>query len=98
MNRLLRWVLRLDQAGSAAFIVVALAAVPALVLVGPTPVVLWVLGVGVILYAAALAALGVLMAWGLSRSAIRGQTVSSRLWKSILLFSDDGHVEWRRRT
>ncbi|NKQ54886.1 hypothetical protein HFP15_18535 [Amycolatopsis sp. K13G38] len=85
----LRVVLRLDQAGSALFIVVALAAAVALAVVGPVDAVLWVLGVGVIAYAAALALLGVCMAYGLTRAASRGEEVSPQLWKSVLMYGGD---------
>ncbi len=86
-HRWLRLVLRLDQAGSAAFIVVALAIAPALVLLPALrTVLLWVVGLGVIAYAVALAALGVFMACGLSRSMARRDELSVRMWRSVLGF------------
>lgn len=85
-SRFLRLVLRLDQAGSAVFIVVALAAALVLAVVGPLRIALLVLGLSVIAYAAALAVLGVCMAYGLARAARRGEEVSPRVWKSILMY------------
>lgn len=85
-KRFLRLVLRLDQAGSAVFIAVALAAAVVLAVVGPVSAVLWVLGLSVIAYAAALALLGVFMAYGLARAASRGEEIPPHLWKSILMY------------
>ena len=68
------------------FIAVALLAAVALAVVGPVPVILWVLGLCMIAYALALAVLGVFMAYGLARAARRGEEVSPRLWKSILMY------------
>lgn len=88
-HRFLRVVLRLDQAGSAVFIVGALAAALVLAIVGPVRLALLVLGVSVIAYAAALALLGVCMAYGLVRAASRGEEVSPQLWRSILMYGAD---------
>ncbi|GDY31675.1 hypothetical protein [Gandjariella thermophila] len=85
-HRLLRLVLRLDQAGSAAFIVVALAAAPLLGLLAAFPAARWALGVLFIGYAVALAALGVCMAYGLSRSMCRGEDLPAGMWVSLLMF------------
>lgn len=90
-NREYRWlrlVLRLDQAGSAAFIVLALAIAPAMALLPALRgVLLWVVGLGVIVYAVALAVLGVFMAGGLSTSMVRGDEFSPRMWRSLLGFA-----------
>lgn len=87
-HRWVRLVVRLDQAGSAAFIVVALALAPASVLI-PTlrTVLLWMVGLGVIAYAVALAALGVFLACGLSRLMARGDELPMRTWRSLLGFA-----------
>jgi len=88
-HRLLRLVLRLDQAGSAAFIVLAPAlvvSVPVLALLAPMRTVLWVVGAAVIAYAVALALLGVFMACGLTRSMARRDELSLRMWRSLLGF------------
>ncbi|HJQ48055.1 MAG TPA: hypothetical protein VJ870_17305 [Amycolatopsis sp.] len=87
-QRVLRLVLRLDQAGSAIFIAVALLTAVVLGFVGPAGAVLWVLGLSVIVYAAALALLGVCMAVGLTRAARRGDEVTPHTWKSLLLYND----------
>lgn len=84
--RVLYLVLRLDQAGSAAFIVVALLAAPVLALLAPFPVVVWVLGLALMAYAVMLAVLGGCMAWGLARRAARGEEVPPELWRSLLGF------------
>lgn len=85
-DRLLRLVLRLDQAGSAAFIVVALTAVPAFVWFGSMRVVWWILGGALLAYALALALLGVLMACGLTRLMSRGDQLTPRAWRSLLSY------------
>lgn len=87
-HRGLRLVLRLDQAGSAAFIALALGIAPALVLLPALrTVLLWAVGLGVIVYAVALAVLGVFMACGLSRTMARRDELSMRMWRSLLGFS-----------
>ena len=86
-HRGLRLILRLDQAGSAAFIVIALGIAPALVVVAPLrTVLLWLVGAVVIAYAIALAVLGIFMACGLSRAMARGDELSTRMWRSIIGF------------
>jgi hypothetical protein len=85
-HRSLRLVLRLDQAGSAAFIVVSLAAAPALGLVAMFPAALRVVGLLFIGYALALAVLGVFMAYGLTRSMSRGDEFPTQWWMSLLRF------------
>lgn len=89
-DRFLRLVLRLDQAGSAAFIVVALAAVPAFVWFGSVRLVLWMLGVALMVYAVALALLGVLMAFGLTRLASRHDQLTPQAWRSLLSYPPSG--------
>lgn len=79
-HRLLRLVLRLDQAGSAVFILFA----PALLLLPPMRIVLLWLVIG---YAGALAALGVFMAWGLTRSMARSDELPMAMYRSLLGFS-----------
>jgi hypothetical protein len=82
-HRLLRLVLRFDQAGSAAFIVVALIAAPAFVLLPALRFLMWPVLIG---YAVSLAAAGVLMAWGLARAMTRGEEMPMQMWRSLLGF------------
>jgi ABC-type bacteriocin/lantibiotic exporter with double-glycine peptidase domain len=80
-NRVLRFVMPLDTALSGVFVVLALAAVPALVVVNASTGVLWVVGLVVIVVALALAAMGAVTAWTLLRSMARGRyDLPSRLW------------------
>jgi hypothetical protein len=85
-NRFLRLVLRLDQAGSAAFIAVALVVAPALGLLAGSHAALLLVGVLFIAYAVALAALGVWMAFGLSRLLLRGEQLPDQTWVSVLMY------------
>jgi hypothetical protein len=87
-ERFLRLVLRLDQAGSAAFIIVALATVPAFVLLGPMRALLSLLELALIAYAMGLGVLGVFMACGLARLLRRGEELPPHLWRSMLMFSE----------
>jgi hypothetical protein len=84
--RFLRLVMRLDQAGSAAFIVVALLAAPTLTWLAGFPTALRVVGMLLLGYAVALAALGVCMAYGLSRSLSRGEELPDQMWISLLMY------------
>ncbi|TMM09899.1 MAG: hypothetical protein E6G01_18800 [Actinobacteria bacterium] len=80
-NRVLRVVMPLDTALSGVFVVLALAAVPALVLMRASAGVLWLVGLAVIVLAVALAAMGAVTAWTLLRSMARGRyELPSRLW------------------
>jgi predicted lysophospholipase L1 biosynthesis ABC-type transport system permease subunit len=80
-NRVLRVVMPLDTAVSGAFVLLALAAVPALVLLDASAQVLWLVGLTVIVLALALAAMGAVTAWTLLRSMARGRyDLPPRLW------------------
>jgi hypothetical protein len=82
-HRFLRLTMRLDQAGSAAFIALALALAPVLALLSPFGNLLWLVGPLVAFCAVSLAALGFLNAWGLSRVAVRGEELPDDVWESV---------------
>lgn len=86
-HRLLRLTLRLDQAGSFAFIPIALAAAPALVVFGPTRTIVWLIWMSLTIYAVWLGLLGFCMAYGLTRAALRGETLTEQWWQSLLHYS-----------
>src|SRR5438105_4178058 len=80
-NRVLRVVLPLDTAASAAFVLLALAAVPALALLDLPADVVSLIGLAFIAYALALAAMGAVTAWTLISSMARGRyDLPRRLW------------------
>jgi len=80
-NRLLRAVMPLDAALSGVFVLLALAAVPALALVHASGAMLWMVGVAVIVVALALAAMGAVTAWTLLQRMARGcYELPERLW------------------
>ena len=87
-----RWlylILRLDQAGSAAFIPLALATAPTVAIFDPGPTVETVLWSAWLLYAVWLAALGVAMACGLGGALRRGEVLPDDWWNALLYVRDD---------
>lgn len=83
-HRTLRAVLRADRSGSAWAIGLALAIAPAMILFDPLRDMVWLVRIGVIGLALWLAALGVLMAWGLTRSVVRGEELPNDWWMSMI--------------
>ncbi len=80
-NRVLRVVLPLDTAASGVFVLLALAAVPALTLLDLSADVVRLVGLGFIAYALALAAMGAVTAATLISSMARGRyDLPERLW------------------
>jgi hypothetical protein len=80
-NRVLRVVMPLDTAASGMFVVLALAAVPALTLLNLSGDVMRLVGLAFIAYALALAAMGAVTAWTLISSMARGRyDLPKRLW------------------
>jgi hypothetical protein len=80
-NRVLRVVLPLDTAASAVFVLLALVAVPALALLDVPADVVSLVGLAFVVYALALAAMGVVTAWTLISSMARGRyDLPARLW------------------
>ncbi len=80
-NRVLRVVLPLDTAASAAFVLLALAAVPALALLDVPADIVSLVGLAFLVYALALAAMGLVTAWTLISSMARGRyDLPARLW------------------
>ena len=80
-NRVLRVVMPLDTAASAAFVLLALAAVPVLALLDLSADVVSLIGLAFIAYALALAAMGAVTAWTLISSMARGRyDLPPRLW------------------
>ncbi|HEY5853669.1 MAG TPA: hypothetical protein VIW24_06340 [Aldersonia sp.] len=83
-------ILRLDQAGSAAFIPLALTTAPTVAFFDPGPTVEAMLWSAWLLYAVWLAALGVAMACGLGRALRRGEVLPDDWWNALLNVRDDG--------
>lgn len=81
-------IMRLDQAGSAAFIPLALATAPTVAFFDPGPTVQTVLWLAWLLYAVWLAALGVAMACGLGRALRRGEVLPDDWWSALLYVRD----------
>ncbi|HEX6477011.1 MAG TPA: hypothetical protein VF005_07025 [Acidimicrobiales bacterium] len=80
-NRVLRVVMPLDTAASAAFVLLALAAAPALALLDLSAGVVHLVGLAFIAFALALAAMGAVTAWTLLSSMARGRyDLPKRLW------------------
>ena len=78
---MLRVVLPLDTAASAVFVLLALAAVPVLALLDVPADVLSLVGLAFLVFALALAAMGVVTAWTLISSMARGRyDLPARLW------------------
>ena len=84
-HRLLRLVLRMDQAGSAGYIALALVTAPILTLIGPLRQLMWLVGVVLGVSGLALGLLGFLMAWGLTVTMARGEELPEQMWRSLLL-------------
>jgi hypothetical protein len=84
-HRLLRLVLRMDQAGSAGYIALALVATPILTLISPLRELMWLVGLVLGVSGLALGLLGFLMAWGLTVTMARGEELPEQLWRSLLL-------------
>lgn len=82
-------ILRLDQAGSAAFIPLALATAPTVAFFDPSPTVETVLWSVWLVYAVWLAALGVAMACGLARTLRRGEVLPDDWWNALLYVRED---------
>lgn len=81
--RLLHLVLRLDQAGSAGYIALALLTPPILVIVSPVRQLMWLVGLVLGLAGLALGLLGFLMAWGLTVAMSRGEELPEHIWQSV---------------
>ncbi|MBD0323435.1 MAG: hypothetical protein ICV72_08620 [Aldersonia sp.] len=81
---LLRLILRMDRAGSAYFVGLGVLTAPVLVLADPPAAIVWLMWIGWIGFAIWLAALGVFMAWGLTRSAMRGEELDEQWWRSMI--------------
>jgi hypothetical protein len=80
-NRVLRVVLPLDTAASAVFVLLALVAVPVLALLDVPADVVSLVGLAFVVYALALAAMGVVTAGTLMSSMARGRyDLPARLW------------------
>jgi len=84
-HRLLRLVLRMDQAGSAGYIALALVTTPILTLISPLRQLMWLVGIVLGVSGLALGLLGFLMAWGLTVTMARGEEVPEQMWRSLLL-------------
>ena len=82
-HRLLGVVLRLDQAGSAGYIAVALVITPVLTLISPLRHLMWLVGLVLGASGLALGLLGFLMAWGLTVAMARGDDLPDHVWKSV---------------
>ncbi|MFI9380400.1 hypothetical protein [Kutzneria sp. NPDC052558] len=84
-HRLLRLVLRMDQAGSAGYIALALVTTPILTLISPLRQLMWLVGLVLGISGLALGLLGFLMAWGLTVTMARGEELPEQLWRKLLL-------------
>jgi len=84
-RRLLRLVLRMDQAGSAGYIALALVTAPILTLISPLRQLMWLVGIVLGVSGLALGLLGFLMAWGLTVTMARGEELPEQIWRSLLL-------------
>lgn len=82
-HRLLRLVLRMDQAGSSAYIVLALVTAPILMLISPLRQLMWLVGLVLGISGLALGLLGFLMAWGLTVAMARGEDLPDHVWESV---------------
>jgi hypothetical protein len=82
-HRLLRLVLRMDQAGSSAYIVLALLTAPVLTLISPLRHLMWLVGLVLGVSGLALGLLGFLMAWGLTVTVARGEELPKQVWESV---------------
>ncbi|GAA3436589.1 hypothetical protein [Kutzneria kofuensis] len=82
-NRLLHVVMKMDQAGSAGYIAVALVTTPILMLISPLRQLMWLVGLVLGISGLALGLLGFLMAWGLTVTMARGGDVPEHILKSV---------------
>ena len=82
-HRLLRLVLKMDQAGSAGYIAVALVAAPVLTLISPLRQLMWLVGLVLGVSGLALGLLGFLMAWGLTVVMASGEELPDQVWQSV---------------
>ena len=82
-HRLLRLVLRMDPAGSSAYIVLALVTAPILMLISPLRQLMWLVGLVLGISGLALGLLGFLMAWGLTVAMARGEDLPDHVWESV---------------
>ncbi|KAA0017365.1 hypothetical protein [Antrihabitans cavernicola] len=85
-SRLVRLILRLDQAGSFWFIPIALVTAPALVFMDPGRIVVTLVWSVLAGYALWLGLLGVFMAIGLTLSMARGVEFPDRWWETMLKY------------
>ncbi|QUQ68216.1 hypothetical protein [Kutzneria sp. CA-103260] len=82
-HRLLRLVLKMDQAGSAGYIALALVITPVLTLISPLRQLMWLVGLVLGISGLALGLLGFLMAWGLTVTMARGEDLPEQVWESV---------------
>ena len=82
-HSLLRLVLKMDQAGSAGYIAVALVATPILTLISPLRQLMWLVGLVLGVSGLALGVLGFLMAWGLTVVMASGEELPDQVWQSV---------------
>ena len=82
-HRLLRLVLRMDQAGSSGYLVLALLTAPILTLISPLRHLMWLVGLVLGVSGLALGLLGFLMAWGLTVTMARGEDLPEQVWQSV---------------
>jgi hypothetical protein len=82
-HRLLHVVLKMDQAGSAGYIAVALVTTPILTLISPLRQLMWLVGLVLGVSGLALGLLGFLMAWGLTVSMARGDDIPEHILRSV---------------
>ena len=81
--RLAHLVLRSDQAGSFAYVAVALVLVPVVTLISPLREIMWLVGLVLGISGLALGLLGILVAWGLSVEMARGKELPDHLLKAM---------------
>ena len=82
-HRLLRLVLKMDQAGSAGYIAIALVTTTILTMVSPLRQLMWLVGLVLGISGLALGLLGFLMAWGLTVTIARGEDLPEQVWKAV---------------
>lgn len=85
-HRGLHLIMRCDQAGSAAFIVIALITGPALAIFGPHGWVLGLIWTAVSLFGLWLGLLGIGMAYGLTRTMLRGEELPDEFFAELMLY------------
>jgi hypothetical protein len=82
-HRLLRLVMKMDQAGSAGYIAVALMTAPIVAIISPLRHLMWLVGLLLGISGLALGLLGFLMAWGLTVTMARGEEVPDHVWEYV---------------